>query len=147
MNKQKLIVLILIFCSTSCSYHILRLPDNTLEPEKIIMFDFFLHHILQESIATNGLPTPSVIVLDDTLTIFYPDRRVEMFTKDSVYITGRYAVVDGDTLKMASFYYYKDGIMFMSEGFHYGSLTRRLTHIKGKKYALRIYQVGIVPSF
>jgi len=147
MNTHKLIILILIFCSTACSYHPLRILDNTLEPDKIIMFDFYLHHFLQDSIAPNGLPTPSVVVLEDTLKIFYPDRRVEMFTKDSVYITGRYAVVNEDTLKMASFYYYKDGILFMSEGFHYGSLTRRLTHIKGKRYALRIYRVGIAPSF
>ncbi len=142
MNTHKLIILILVFCTTACSYHIVRLPDNTLAPDKIIMFDFYLHHFLQDSIAPNGLPTPSVVVLEDTLKVFYPDKRVEMFTKDSVYITGRYAVVKGDTLKMAPFNYYKNGILFMSEGFHYGSLMRRLTHIKGNKYELRIYRVG-----
>lgn len=72
---------------------------------------------------------------------------MEMFTKDSVYITGRYTVVNGDTLKMAPFNYYKDGIMFMAEWFYYGSLTRRYSQIKGNKYELRIFSVGIVPIF
>jgi hypothetical protein len=149
MQVQRIVsVLFLLICMSACSNRIVvRLPNNTLEPSKIIMYNYYLHRSSQDSLSNIGLSSPSFFIIEDTLKIYYPDSRVEMFTKDSVYITGKYAVVEGDTLKMASFYYYKDGILMMVEGYHYGGLTRRFTHIKGNKYERKIFRVGIVPVF
>jgi len=132
---------------SACSNRIIvRIHDNILDPEKVIIFNYQFNHFNNLSYSDTCMQS-SRFIIDDTIKIYYPDNSLEIFTKDSVYVTGRYYVQGNDTLRTNTFNYYRQGRLFLVEVYHSDILVKRYVHLRGKKYKGEFYMVGIVPKF